>query len=665
MISDDLEYDECLARLSVPADDPAGVSRRRFLQGVAATATASAVLPSFLASGAGAATLGSSEGVLVLIMLGGGNDGLNTLVPYGQGAYYDLRGRNDWNLSILQNQVLPLDGTYGLNPALPKLKARYDAGKVAVVRGVGQPADDLSHFTSMATFMAGTATTSRTSGWVGRWADGLADSPDGLRVVTSGSSIPLHLIGSRATVTAISGDGDLFGSNTTDAYEMSAQDAASAFGAQTVGKGAWADRFATAGRNAMGTARAIAPAFATELPGGDLVPQLVGTARLINADLGIRVFNTSFGSFDTHDNQDWMHTSLLTELDNAIDAFYAALDPRFASRVTLLTFSEFGRRPQANSSNGCDHGTASSWFVVGDQVRGGMHGDHPSLSALDSRGNLARTVDFRSVYATVLDGWLGGGADAVLGASYPRLDLFARSPGQGGTTTPPPPGPNPAAPFASWTAMVQQQYLDILGRVGDTGGVQTWVNALQGGSLSPASLIDQFIKSNEFAAVVAPAARLYWAYFRRDPDVDGLLYWAGRLRAGAGLLAVSDAFAASPEFTSTYGSLSDGAFVDLVYRNVLGRAPDAGGLSYWTGQLQQRRITRGGVMVGFSESAEYRNATAAAITVVMTYAAMLRRAPDAGGRAYWINQVQTGATSSTALIGGIYGSAEYTARFGG
>jgi hypothetical protein len=203
----------------------------------------------------------------------------------------------------------------------------------------------------------------------------------------------------------------------------------------------------------------------------------------------------------------------------------------------------------------------------------------------------------------------------------------------------------------------------VLGRAGDPAGVQSWVAALTQGRMTPAAVINSFISSPEFAALVSPVARLYTAYFRRDPDSSGLLYWVDRLRGGLPLQAVSDAFAASDEFRATYGSLDDASFVDLVYQNVLGRAPDAGGRSFWVGQLATRRLTRGAVMTGFSESTEYRNRTADAITVVMTYAAMLRRPPDAGGRAFWINQLQTGATTAVTLIAGIYASPEYASRF--
>lgn len=427
----DPPYDECLAALSRPASDP-GMSRRRFLLGAAAATAAvtagGVALNPFGRDRAGAAPIGPTDGVLVTILLGGGNDGMNTLVPYGQGRYNDLRG----TLGIPAAQVLAIDPQYGFHPSLPKLRARYDLGKVAVVRGVGQPADDLSHFTSMATFMAGTAGTSRSSGWLGRYADGLADSPDGLRVVTTGSSVPLHLQGARTQVTALPEDGNVFGANTADAWEVSAQTCATAFAAQPVGRGPWADRFAAAGAAAVDTARRVSPVFSPALPDGDLVRQLTLAARLVNADLGIRVLNTSLGSFDTHDNQAYEHAQLLTELDDAIEAFYATLSPTFARRVTILTFSEFGRRAERNGSAGTDHGTASSWFVVGDQVSGGLHGDQPSLAAnrLDARGNLLRTVDFRSVYATVLERWLGADADAVLGGRFDRLGLFAAGPAQ-------------------------------------------------------------------------------------------------------------------------------------------------------------------------------------------------------------------------------------------
>lgn len=173
----------------------------------------------------------------------------------------------------------------------------------------------------------------------------------------------------------------------------------------------------------------MTPVFTPELPDDSLTSQLTVIARLINAGLGIRVFDATLGSFDTHDGQLYEHNALLTDLDAAIAAFYATLDPAWSRKVAFMSFSEFGRRAQANGSGGTDHGTSSCLLVIGDNVKGGFFGQFPRLDDLDSRGDPRVHVDHRSVYASVLRGWMGGDATAVLGASYPDLGLFARLPG--------------------------------------------------------------------------------------------------------------------------------------------------------------------------------------------------------------------------------------------
>ena len=213
----DLELPEIQRLLSVPADrSPGNVSRRRFLQGALAAGTLATSPVWFDHLAAAATPVGASEGILVVIHLGGGNDGLNTVVPIGDAAYRSLRG------SLAITSPLPLSSTFGLHPALPGLKARYDAGKVAIVHGVGQTTvSDLSHFSSTASWMAGTAGTSRSSGWLGRWLDGVPEAELGLRGVTFGSSIPLHLVGQRSQVTGLDLGGDLFGADRSEPWMTS------------------------------------------------------------------------------------------------------------------------------------------------------------------------------------------------------------------------------------------------------------------------------------------------------------------------------------------------------------------------------------------------------------------------------------------------------------
>lgn len=215
---------------------------------------------------------------------------------------------------------------------------------------------------------------------------------------------------------------------------------------------------------------------------------------------------------------------------------------------------------------------------------------------------------------------------------------------------------------ASAGLFAMQQYRDFLAREGDAGGIDHWSSMITAGIRTRAQVIDFFFASPEFQGVIAPVARLYFAYFRRIPDYDGLQFWFGYSRAGHPLEAISELFAGSPEFAMTYGGLDNAAFVTLVYQNILGRVPDAGGFAHWKGRLDSGAMTRGQLMVAFSESPEYRALTFNDVYVTMTYSAMLRRAPDPGGFAFWVGYLDAG-NSGLALIDGFLGSSEYRWRF--
>jgi len=216
--------------------------------------------------------------------------------------------------------------------------------------------------------------------------------------------------------------------------------------------------------------------------------------------------------------------------------------------------------------------------------------------------------------------------------------------------------------FGSALLFSAQQYRDFLAREPDADGLNFWMGSLNTGLYSRQQMIEGFFNSNEFQGVISPVARLYFAYFLRIPDYGGLTFWIGQFKSGNPLANISQAFATSPEFTNRYGALSNSAFVTLVYNNVLGRAPDAGGLAFWTGQLDSNAMNRGQVMLGFSESPEYRGLIANEVYVTMMYVGMLRRAPDPGGFNFWVGYRDAG-NSGIALINGFISSAEYRSRF--
>jgi len=424
----ELETRDIQRLLSVPDIDPSAMSRRRFLQAAALGAGALAAYTK-LSGGrdaAWSAPLGAHDGVLVLVNLQGGNDALNMLVPYGIGAYYDKRGA----VSIAAKDVLAIDGQVGLHPSLGWLHEQYQAGHVALVEGIGLADPDLSHFTSTAVWMEGRTTPSDvpTSGWLGRFVDHLPGAGDLFHAVTIGPRIPLLLVGDRSRATGLPEYVGSFGVS-ADSNDQRMYRGLRAMAAQPNALGGWADALAGVTRDMLDVDETAAPLYVKALPTNSLTRQMVLGARLINANLGIRVVHVSLDSFDTHADQLGHHSGLLAEIDEALRLFYAELDPRFDDRVTVATFSEFGRPPTSNDSNGTDHGTAGTSLVIGKHVRGGRHGAMPSLTNLTQWGQMTATLDQRSLFATLVERWLGGDATSVIGSAFSQLDLFTAAPG--------------------------------------------------------------------------------------------------------------------------------------------------------------------------------------------------------------------------------------------
>lgn len=487
MIDPDISSADALRLLSVPDDPdhtPAGMDRRRFLQmmgwGIGAglafgglgETVGSGLLPGRLRDAYAGAPIGDHDGILVLIGQFGGSDGLNIVVPHGNGQYYTQHG----SIAIPQNQVLQINSQVGLNPNLPYLKALYDAGEVAIMQGVGYPNPDLSHFSSMAYWMYGRAGNGTpNTGWVGRWLDGLAGD-DPFRATTIGQDLPLHLLGAVKRGIAIPQWGVGFGGDPASDLHAQRMYTAVRSLATPAGRGPWHDSIGQILKGVIDVGQQVAPIFATDLPENDLEKKLTVIARLINADIGIRVLDTGHDGFDNHSSEPQGLSELLTDFDHALQAFFNVLDPKFRSRVTIMTYSEFGRTSYSNDSSGTDHGTANNHFIIGPSVRGGLYGQQPSLAGLDRWDRMGFGIDFRSLYATVLDRWLGGGASTVLGASYEQFDVF-RSPPGGEVAAPP--GPT----IGGSTGFVPLSPVRILDTRGPLGGHQAAFGANESWSL--------------------------------------------------------------------------------------------------------------------------------------------------------------------------------------
>ncbi len=413
------DADIALARLSRHDDRPDDIARRRFLQGALATGGAIGMAPGVFDSIAAAATpLAPGDRVLVTVFLNGGNDALSSLVPAENGAYQSARG----SLAVAVDGSTAVGGGMHLHPNLARLKTRFDSGQVALIQGTGEASDDHSHFTSTATWFAGVQGVANPTGWLGRYADGIG--LDGVGMVSIGwGGIPMLLRGNTVGAVGLPPSGTLFGADRSEAWERYAVEAVGEYGNGGVG-GAFGDLVAASFRDAVDTAAEIQPAYVEGLAEEGLARELGLAAQVINLDLGTRIVSVSLGGFDSHDGQRPGHDELMAELDVGIDAFFTNLSPSFAGRTALMVFSEFGRRVEANNSAGTDHGTSGLMMFVSSRAAGGLHGQQPSITDLDWRGDMNHEVDFRSVYATVLEQWLDADATEVLGANYSQLGII-------------------------------------------------------------------------------------------------------------------------------------------------------------------------------------------------------------------------------------------------
>ncbi len=387
----------------------------------------------------------AGAGNIVTIFLGGGNDGLNTLVPFGDAEYHRLRP----SIKLMPNEVLSLgtDVPLGLHPSLVTTQAKYLQGKVALITGVGYNAPDLSHFNSQDHWESGwgapgSAILPIQTGWLGRWLDTVGAGPFGAISFRADDRTPVGV--GAIPIRLRPWDSDLTGAPTTDAMELLAQDAFRGLTGPT-GLGSYANSLGTVLGSALSAGGIVGPAL-KNIPSGTsyIGRQMIMAARLLNAGIGTRVITTSHGGFDNHNEQairgqngnpfGW-HGKLLSDLDIALNLLFTTLTPAALANTTVLVYSEFGRRVEENGSYGTDHGTSGVAMVMGDGVNGGIFGEQPSLLDLDSNANLRMNIDFRSVQATLLSRFLGADDSAIIGASHQRLLLSAADAAAVSTTT--------------------------------------------------------------------------------------------------------------------------------------------------------------------------------------------------------------------------------------
>ncbi|MBV8152579.1 MAG: DUF1501 domain-containing protein [Candidatus Eremiobacteraeota bacterium] len=367
----------------------------------------------------------ADDHVLVLVNFQGGNDGLNTVVPFANDAYYRYRP----TMGISPNDVLRLDDQVGFNPALRPLKAMFDKGQVAVVQGVGYPKPDHSHFRSTEIWQTAEPERFVSSGWLGRYLD-RSGLPAGnlFNALAVAPILPEALIGQTIDVPAIDNlRGYGLASDKTpaarDAFRAVSSDTSVPFTSPYLAKVAEIEVHAQRGAEELPQ---LVGGYKTEAayPATNIGRSLALAAQVVGSRLGTRVIYIQHGSFDTHTNQKPVQDRLLAEFADAASTFYADLAAHGnEKRVLMLTFSEFGRRAAENASRGTDHGEAAPLFMIGDTVKGGVYGDHPSFDRLDN-GDLTYTTDFRSVYVTVLERWLGRSAQGIIAGSFQALPVL-------------------------------------------------------------------------------------------------------------------------------------------------------------------------------------------------------------------------------------------------
>jgi uncharacterized protein (DUF1501 family) len=416
-------------------------NRRKFIKQSLTAVSASLVLPRIFFSTASAqsSSPAASRCVLVVIELSGGNDGLNTVIPYTDAHYFSLRpmlGIKDSELKDAQGNSTIISNEFGLHPSMGKLKQMYDAGKVAVVLGAGYPEPNGSHFESADIWHAGKREDVRIDGWLGRYADQALLGRPGLTAIAVDDRLPKTLLSTKVVVPSVPNFED-YGVQTDDYYpdnRANKLNALLALHQRGFAAGSFVGTEARIGFDAINGAiqfRSALDGYTSTVQYPDnngLADGLRMLARVITTIPEVSLLYLQMGGFDTHSDQvegnnklAGQHADLLENFSDAVEAFYRDLvEHDLADKVIVLQWSEFGRRPSENKSLGTDHGTASSLFVIGDAVHGGLYGQQPSLAAtdLDDADNMKFTVDFRSVYATILNKWLTGDVRAVLGRDF-------------------------------------------------------------------------------------------------------------------------------------------------------------------------------------------------------------------------------------------------------
>ena len=413
------------------------VSRRDFVKGGVSLVSIGTTAQSFLkgavafaAENRGYVIDPNNKKTLILVQLAGGNDGLNTCIPITDPTYRSMRS----TLAIPEAAILPLEQGFGLHPGLVGMKGLWDLGKLAVVRGVGYPEQSYSHFKSMAIWQAGDPKMALDNGWLGRTLEKLeSEQHDPFLGFNIGSSTPAEMRSPKLALPSVRNVGDYgvkVGGKLAEPTHTRTATMLKLY-EQYPSSSPYGVLLETTADSAISSSKLLQDADKTYVPAAEYPDSSFGAglsvlAEAIVADLGVRVGHITLGGFDSHNNQEVEHNDLMATLDAGLTAFYADLEGHGkADDVLVLTWSEFGRRVEQNANGGTDHGAGSMMFALGNSVQRGLYGDAPNLAALVDNGNVPYTTDFRRVYATVIERWLGVPHEELLGERWEQLGFLA------------------------------------------------------------------------------------------------------------------------------------------------------------------------------------------------------------------------------------------------
>jgi len=393
------------------------------LAGLGTTAFSPVVAPGVFSRVAHAAAAAAADDrILVVLELSGGNDGLNTVVPYAEDAYYRLRP----SVGIPEKKLLKLDDRFGLNPGMAGFERLWKDGQLAIVHGCGYENPSFSHFTSMAYWHTATPNSGDDYGWVGRLADTMSPQPTPNYVLNIDSTQSLA-VRSRVHTPVVFDDPERFMRSALHEERALLDDVTVA--SRDNPSRRFLEQVAVSARESSLAVREAWSRYKTPIDYGIVPLGLPKVAACIAAGLPARLYYAGYrnNAFDTHVQQTDLHQRLLTYVSDAVAGFVKDLQRiGRADDVAVLVYSEFGRRPAENTSLGTDHGTANHMYVVGTRVKGGHFGEVPSLTQLDETGNQRHTTDFRRVYASLIEGWLGhADSAALLYGRYETLPLWA------------------------------------------------------------------------------------------------------------------------------------------------------------------------------------------------------------------------------------------------